>query len=235
MKALLTANWTNLLTATFEADKKLLQPFIPAHTELNDWNGKYLMSLVGFLFSKPYIYSIPSPFYRRFEEVNLRFYVRHKSKSGWRKGVVFIKEIAPSRMIGRVAKWLYHENFICLPVKYKTQTDKEKRSIEYSWKVNGKWNFLKLRASVNPLSGNENTVETFIKEHYWGYTKNNNQSFEFEIQHPPWSVYPGLSFEMNLDANTIYGEEFTDYFAEKPVTTFLMDGSQTKVSNPVLL
>jgi uncharacterized protein YqjF (DUF2071 family) len=83
MKTLLTANWTNLVTATFEADKKLLQKFVPAKTELNDWNGKYLMSLVGFLFSSPCLYGIPSPLFRKFEEINLRFYVRHKTGNKW--------------------------------------------------------------------------------------------------------------------------------------------------------
>ena len=236
MKTLLTVNWTNLLVATFETDKKLLEKFTPAKTELNDWNGKYLLSLVGFLFSNPSIFRIPSPLYRKFEEVNLRFYVRHKSKNEWKKGVVFIKEIAPSRIIGLSAKWLYHENFISLPMKHSFDITNEKRDIEYSWKINSNWNFLKLRAAGNPLTGNGNTIEAFMKEHYWGYTKKgNDKSFEFEIQHPPWNIYPAISFDMHLDAEAMYGKEFTDYFREKPVSAFLMDGSQTKVSYPVLL
>ena len=100
MKSLLTADWTNLLVATFEADKNLLREYIPYKTELNDWNGKYYMSLLGFMFSRPLIAGIPSPFYRCFEEINLRFYVRYKSRYGWRNGVVFIKEIAPAKLIG---------------------------------------------------------------------------------------------------------------------------------------
>ncbi|MEI9911844.1 MAG: DUF2071 domain-containing protein [Bacteroidota bacterium] len=96
-----------------EADKSLLQKYIPYKTELNDWNGKYYISLLGFIFNRPVIAGIPSPFYRRFEEINLRFYVRHKTGNEWKNGVVFINEIAPSPIIGLVARWLYHET---LPV-----------------------------------------------------------------------------------------------------------------------
>jgi uncharacterized protein YqjF (DUF2071 family) len=116
---LLSANWTNLLVVNFETDKKFLESYLPAGTELNDWNGKYFMSLVGFEFSNTRICGVPSPFYRSFPELNLRFYVKRKVNAQWRKGVVFIKEIAPSKLVGTIAGWLYKENFEALPLKHK--------------------------------------------------------------------------------------------------------------------
>jgi len=233
MKSLLTAYWTNLIVATFETEKKFLEKFLPNKTELNDWNGKYLMSLVGFMFSKPSLWGIPSPIYRQFEEVNLRFYV--KNKDGARKAVVFIKEIAPSYPIGLIAKYLYHENFIALPMKHSDQINAQKRNTEYYWKVNDSWSFLKMETALPPALTSADKVETFIADHYWGYTKSGNKTFEFEIQHRPWNIYPSLSFEMNIYAKEIYGEGFAEYFSQKPISTFLMDGSLTKVSSPVLL
>src|SRR5882757_9476396 len=109
MKTLLTAQWINLLTATYETNKNLLKKFLPAKTELSDWNGKYFMSLVAFMFVKPVLLRIHSPIYKSFEEINLRFYVRYKEKSIWKKGVVFIKEVAPFRLIGFTAALLYKE------------------------------------------------------------------------------------------------------------------------------
>src|SRR5258706_12491650 len=106
MRTLLTAHWVNLLTATYETNKNFLKKFLPAKTELNEWNGKYFMSLVGFMFLKPALLGMASPFYRSFEEINLRFYVRHKERKSWKNGVVFIKEIAPARIIGLAAAWL---------------------------------------------------------------------------------------------------------------------------------
>lgn len=235
MKTLLTAEWTNLLVATFETDKTLLKKFLPAKTELSEWKGKYFMSLVGFIFSNPRLLSIPSPFYRKFEEVNLRFYVRHKEKTKWKNGVVFIKEIATSPLIGLVAKWLYHENFISLPLKHNFNTTNTEKGIEYSWKLGNNWNYIKSQTSLSRSLSN-NTIEAFIADHYWAYTKaGDHKTFEFEIEHPPWNIYPSTSFKMNLDAEKIYGSEFAEYFQQDPLTVFLMDGSTTKVSYPKLV
>lgn len=235
MKTLLTAEWTNLLVATFETDKNLLQKFLPAKTELSDWNGKHFMSIVGFMFSKPRLLNITSPFYRKFEEVNLRFYVRRKEKNKWKNGVVFIKEIAPSPLVGLVAKWLYHESFISLPMKHNLNITDAERNIEYRWKIGHSWNYIKIQASLSH-SLSPHTIEAFIADRHWAYTKaGDHRTFEFEIEHSPWNIFPSHSFEMNLDAAKIYGSEFAEYFHQKPLTVFLMDGSQTKVSYPKLV
>lgn len=236
MKPLLTANWTNLLVATFEADRKLLREYIPYQTELNDWNGKYYMSLLAFMFSKPVIAGIPSPCYRCFEEVNLRFYVRHKSRFGWRNGVVFIKEIAPAKLIGLAAKWLYHENFISLPMKHSFSTTADERKTAYYWNTGKEWNYLELVSALDHKEPDILSLESFIRDHNFAYTRQRkNQSREFEIEHPTWNIFPGISFDMKLDAGTIYGPQFSDYFLQPPCTSFLMDGSRTNVSFPVLL
>jgi uncharacterized protein len=235
-KAFLAANWENLLVATFEVEKEFLEKFLPGKTELNDWNGKFFLSLVGFLFSKTSIAGIPVPFYRKFEEVNLRFYVKHKNNTGWKKGVVFIKEIAPSPLIGLAAKWLYHENFISLPMKHTIFTDDSKKNIEYYWKVNPNWNWLRLQTSLLPSVMPGESLQSFIADHYYGYTKtSNDKTLEFEVQHRPWKIYPALSFDMKLDTKTIYGEEFSTCFTQTPLTVFLMDGSETKISFPALV
>jgi len=236
MRSLLTAGWTNLLVVTFEADKKLLREYIPYKTELNDWNGKYYMSLLGFMFSRPVIARIPTPIYRCFEEINLRFYVRHKSRYGWRNGVVFIKEIAPYKLVGLAAKWLYLEHFIAIPMKHSfTQNGKEKRAAYY-WNTGHAWNHLEMVTAVNPAEPGPYSLESFTRDHYYAYTRQNStKSRGFEIEHPPWNIYPAISFDMKLDAATIYGEPFVEYFQQTPCSSFLMNGSRTNVSFPVLL
>jgi len=236
MKHLLTADWTDLVVANFETEKKFLEQFLPYKTELNEWSDKYLMSLVGFMFSKPALFGISSPIYRKFEEINLRFYVRYKEQQQWKKGVVFIKEIAPSPVIGFMASWLYHENFISLPMKHKISISDNKKNIKYSWRIKKNWNYLKLQTSLYPSAVPVNSLESFIANHYWGYTKkSDNKTLQFEIKHQPWNIYPAISFEMNLDAEKIYGEKFSDCFSQKPLSVFLMDGSRTKVSSTALL
>lgn len=231
----LVAHWENLVVATFEAEQKLLLPYLPRGTELNEWNGKYCMSLVGFRFSKARFCGIPSPFYRSFPELNLRFYVREKIKSGWRKGVVFIKEIVPSRLVGWVAKWLYHENFAALPIQQSIFEDSDGRHLEYHWKIKNQPNYFKCCYSATAELPESGSLAAFIHSHNTAYTKDNNRTYTFTIDHPEWKIYPGLSYALQLDAGSIYGQDFSEAFKQQPLALFLLDGSKTNVSSPRLL
>ncbi|MBC7948758.1 MAG: DUF2071 domain-containing protein [Chitinophagaceae bacterium] len=236
MTTLLTAEWTQLVVATFETDADVLRRYLPCKTELDDWNGKYYLSVLGFLFSNPVIAGIRSPIFKRFEEINLRFYVRYKHSSGWRKGVVFIREISPSPLIGLAAKCLYRENFTSLPLKHTIVRTADGQSTNYYWKVNGEWNFLKLHSRLQSSDPPEGSLEAYVRDRTWGYTRNGaNRTKEFCIEHPEWKIYPGISFDMNIDVEALYGEEFAETLHRQPVSSFLMDGSRTKVSSSVLL
>ena len=98
-----------------KAIRRLLQPLVPGGTELDTWNGKTFVSMVGFSFLTPGCWGWRFRCIGNFEEINLRFYVRHKAEDGWRRGVVFIKEIVPRAAIAWVARWLYNENYVALP------------------------------------------------------------------------------------------------------------------------
>ena len=231
----LVAHWENLVVATFEAERNLLLPYLPRGTELNEWHGKYCMSLVGFRFSKASFCGIPSPFYRSFPELNLRFYVREKIKNGWRKGVVFIKEIVPSKLVGWMAKWLYHENFSALPIRQSIFEDTDGRHFEYHWKIKEQLKYLKCCCSTTPELPGPGSLAAFIHSHDTAYTKDRDRTYTFTIDHPEWKIYPGLSYALQLDAATIYGQAFSEAFAQRPLALFVLDGSKTNVSSPRLL
>ena len=110
-KAFLTAQWRNLLMVNYEIDPVVLKKYVPCHTELDSFNGVHYVSLVGFLFKDTKVRGLSFPFHRTFEEVNLRFYVRYKEGHQWKRGVVFMKEIVPRRMITFVANTIYKEKY----------------------------------------------------------------------------------------------------------------------------
>src|SRR6266436_9510458 len=91
----LTAEWVHLAMLNYEVDAGLLLPFVPVGTELDDWNGKVFVSLVGFRFLKTKVFGLTIPFHSNFDEVNLRFYVRRREGNEVRRGVVFLREIVP--------------------------------------------------------------------------------------------------------------------------------------------
>ena len=105
----LTAEWRHLLMLNYEVDPAVLRA--PRGTEIDSWNGKTFLSVVGFLFLGTRVLGVPVPFHRNFEEVNLRLYVRRQAGDEARRGVVFVKEIVPKIAIAAVARWIYNENY----------------------------------------------------------------------------------------------------------------------------
>src|ERR1035441_6746488 len=87
----LTADWKWVAMANYAVDPSLLEPLVPRGTELDAFDGRVYVSLIGFLFNRSRIFGIPIPLHQSFEEVNLRFYVRR----GEKRGVVFISELVP--------------------------------------------------------------------------------------------------------------------------------------------
>src|SRR6187399_3219316 len=114
----LKAEWRKLIMANYVVDPGLLKDYLPGRTELDLFSGNCYISLVGFLFKNTKIKGIKIPFHTNFEEVNLRFYVRHKDNGTWKRGVVFIKEIVPKPALTFVANTIYKENYVTMPMKH---------------------------------------------------------------------------------------------------------------------
>lgn len=231
----LTAEWRHLAMLNYEIEPASLAPFVPAGTELDFWNGKTFVSAVGFLFVRTRILGIPIPFHRNFEEVNLRFYVRRKAYDGWRRGVVFIREIVPRAAIALVARKFYNEPYIALPMAHRLEgADGSLKSAEYSWRSGGRWNTLKIaaRGEAQPLQ--EGSEAEFITEHYWGYNaQRDGSTLEYRVEHPRWRVYETAESKLDCDVAGLYGAQFCASLNGKPSSAFLADGSAVTVRRGV--
>ncbi len=168
-KPFLRARWVHLAMLNYEIEPDLLAPHVPAGTELDSWNGKTFVSMVGFLFQETSLLGFPALFHRNFEEVNLRFYVRRQTNEGWRRGVVFIKEIVPRRFVALIARTVYNETYVALPMRHTLQLPGPKTggTFTYEWLTNGMWNSLEVKTdSGQPTLPEVDSEETFITEHY---------------------------------------------------------------------
>src|SRR3970040_1713438 len=92
-RAFLTTHWSHLAMLNYEVDPAILHPHVPTGTELDHFHGRTYVSMVGFRYSGTRVWGSAIPWHRSFAEVNLRFYVRRLGPEGWRRGVVFFKEI----------------------------------------------------------------------------------------------------------------------------------------------
>lgn len=230
LPAFLTAQWRHLIMLNFEVDPAILSPHVPAGTELDVWNGRNYVSIVGFRFLDTRLLGFPIPFHRNFNEVNLRFYVRRKTDSEWRRGVVFIKEVVPLPAVTLVARWVYNENYVTLPMRHLLQPPLESNglngSFEYSWKSQGAWIRLSAVAGGEARPLTPGSEEEFITEHYWGYTRQRDGStMEYGVEHPAWSTWETKSSQLTGDVRGLYGPEFGDVLIRPPTSTFVADGS----------
>ncbi len=135
-KPFLTAEWRHLAMVHYAIDPRVLAPFVPRGTELDDWHGTTFVSLVGFLFLRTRVLGVPIPCHRDFEEVNLRFYVRRRTNDGWRRAVSFVREIVPRRAIAVTARLLYGEPYVALPMRHRidrTPGEEMPRGVSYAW------------------------------------------------------------------------------------------------------
>jgi hypothetical protein len=229
-KPFLTAEWRNLLMANYETDPAILKPYLPCGTELDTFQGKHYVSLVGFLFANTKLLGIPIPFHRTFEEVNLRFYVRYKENATWKRGVVFIKEIVPRQAITFVANTLYGEKYATHPMKHKWTLSSEGFEVSYHWKVGREWNYLQVitEKTASPLE--QDSEEEFITEHYWGYTFiDRTCSGAYQVLHPRWGIHKVKNFKAHCNAEALYGPQFMDTLSQPPTSVFLAEGSPVTV------
>lgn len=225
----LTAEWRKLIMANYAIDPQLLQPLLPYGTELDFWNGNCYVSLVGFLFKKVRLKGIPIPFHTTFPEVNLRFYVRFKSGDGWRRGVVFIKEIVPRPALTLVARLLYGEPYQTMPMEWAIKEYGENQEASYSWKCQT-WHNLSVMADTTATPIQEGSEAEFITEHYWGYTRRSpRHTDEYEVVHPRWDVYSIKTFDVDADFGLLYGEQFGFLSRTPPQSILMAEGSEIAV------
>jgi len=227
----LRAKWKNLVMANYAVNPALLEPFLPAGTSLDFFEGKTYVSLVGFLFAKTRIFGIPVPRFGTFEEINLRFYVVHKEGNVKKRGVVFINETVPYKSVAWMANFLYKEHYSVMKTRHYWEKNPRNRLVEYYWENKGKWNSMKIESEPRSRTMTIGSLEEFIFEHYYGYTKiSDNQSESYEVVHPRWSIFDIRNFKIDCDFAAMYGPQFSYLSAETPSSVMLARGSDVFVN-----
>jgi uncharacterized protein YqjF (DUF2071 family) len=230
-KLFLSAEWRDLLMLNHEVDPAILQQYVPAGTELDSFAGKTYLSLVGFRFCRTKLLgNIPIPFHAEFEEINLRFYVRRANGGEPRRGVVFITEIVPKRAIAYAARLFYGENYVRRSMAHRVSINDSDLDVEYSWKSGTHLCKLRAHAEGTPSLPTEGSLEQFITEHYWGYSRQpDGGTVEYHVSHVPWKVWNANQAEFSGDTRNLYGEELSEVLKQAPATAFVADGSPVTV------
>jgi uncharacterized protein YqjF (DUF2071 family) len=227
----LTAQWRDLAMLNFAIDPGILADWLPLGTELDTWRGVCYVSLVGFLFQDTRVWGLPIPGHRNFEEVNLRFYVRRRAPDGWRRGVVFVKELVPRRAVTWIANRLYGENYATVRMGHTIDAcADEARHVRYWWQHASHDHAVEIETSGPARPAEIDSEPEFITEHYWGYSGGTGRpTVEYEVEHPRWNIWPAAQARFTGDALALYGPAFAEALSAPPTSAFLADGSAVRV------
>lgn len=228
----LEAEWNNLLMLNYEIDPAVLEPYLPAYTELDLWQGKALVSMVGFMFNNTRVLGIKWPFHVNFEEVNLRFYVRFFDGETWKRGAVFVSEIVPKPIIAVIANNLYNERYSAMPMRHSVKPSIVKGYTDYcyEWKHNGQWSKLGGSIADGSFPIQPGSPEEFIFEHYWGYNRvTKTKTIEYQVEHISWRTHQVLRPVFEADVTKLYGAAFEPYLRVQPFSAFFAQGSDVVV------
>lgn len=224
----LTATWSNLVLLTYAVDPSVLQPRLAAGLELDMLDGEAFVSLVAFDFLDTRVKGISFPGLRNFPEINLRFYVREPQTG--RRGVMFVRELVPSRLIAWTALALYNEPYAATSMRSEIVVDVEGILVRHDWKWQGRDHSLLVVSSREARMPDESSTEHFFKEHEWGFGKSRSgAALEYRVHHPAWHVHDVLRYELDADFAQIYGDEFAPLNAAVPMSVVHAKGSPIEV------
>jgi uncharacterized protein YqjF (DUF2071 family) len=233
----LKAKVRHLTMLNYEIGTELLWPYVPRGVEIDLWEGKPFISIVGFMFRQLKIFGIPVPWCQEFEQANLRFYVRRRTEVGVRRGVVFVREVVPRRIVALVARQLFREKYVYLPmihdIAFGEPTGSRHTRIEYKWYHHGRWHGIQTQVGNGTALPDLESLEAFCTERYWGYTVGlHGCCLEYRFKHPQWQIQPASAAAFVCGEANIFGPGFGACLIQKPRSAFTSEGSEIELFLP---
>src|SRR3954462_2807154 len=209
-KKFLTADWRYLGMLNYEVDPAILRPYLPVGVELDDYRGRYFISLVGFLFLDTHVLSLPAFFHQNFAEVNLRFYARRDVGSERHSGVVFLRELVARPLVAEMAKLTYNEPYRTVPMQHTIgETRRELQSVEYEFGGSAATCRMTLHVDSELESLAPGSEEEFLSHRGWGYTiQRDTGTIEYRRELPRWNIWPTAGGELDGPLRQFYDEPF---------------------------
>ena len=238
-RAFLTARWTELLLLNFAVPTDVVARIAPPGTEPDSFHAQSYVSVVGFMFRDARFFGLGFPGLRRFEEVNLRYYVRRRVGDAVRRGVVFVREIAPRRLVAATARWFYNESYVTRPMRNSLRLAGDRLAagdeLGYAWRPNRRrprqWQHMAGRVAAAPQLPEPGSLTEFIVERYWAYVRTRDGgTAEYRVAHRPWRTAPVDEVLWDCDPAACYEHTpLAEYLAAPPALAFVADGSPVQV------
>ncbi len=117
----LTAEWRHLTMVNYEIDPKFLRRWFRREPSWIFGTAKPSSVSSDFFFKRHVCAELPFHFIETLKRSTCVFIVRRRADDGWRRAVVFIKEIVPRFAIAAIARALYNEPYLALPTSHQIE------------------------------------------------------------------------------------------------------------------
>jgi uncharacterized protein YqjF (DUF2071 family) len=222
----LTARWVNVALLSYPVPDEALAPLLPPGLALDRWEGEAFVSLVAFDFLDTRVGGIAWLGFAAFPEVNLRFYVRE----GDRRGVVFIGELVPSRVVALLARLFYNEPYRVAGIRSVTATGGAGIRVVHDFHRDGHRHRITVEGRCPAQPAAEEGATHFFKEHAWGYgTDRRGRVLRYAVDHPRWRVHPGATARAEVEFGALYGQRWAFLTGRVPAHVALAEGSPVAV------
>ncbi len=226
-RAFLQAHWSHVAILSYAVPSDILKPHLPRGCEIDTHRDQAWASLVAFDFDEVKVKGWKIPFHHSFPEVNLRFYVRH----GKDRGVCFIREFVPKRLIAWVASYVYNEPYSAVPMSSDVHRLPDGIQVEHKIKAAGHTQKITIATTKDPpLLPTPDSEDAWFKEHEWGFGRDTKgRTLKYRVAHPQWLTYRVSWHEIKMDWKRVYGPQWGILKGAKPASVILAEGSPVTV------
>ncbi len=213
---------------TFAADEQQLRPYLPRGAAIDTLEDSPRVSLVAFEFRRTRVCGLAIPRHIAFPEINLRFYVRHDGE----RGVVFIRELVPRRMIATVARLLYNEPYQRVPMSCGAKSTEDGGVLV--WHRFGRGSFLTVKGAAAAVVPEAGTAANWLTDHSLGVGQRRDGTTRlYNVAHPTWALREVDDFALEVDFSALYGPQWAWLHDATPSHLSLAVGSPIAVSRPL--
>jgi uncharacterized protein len=228
-RVFLRAQWRNLLLLNYAVEDSLLAPLCPRGWGLDRWQGSAYVSVVAFQFLRTQVLGVRWPGFTNFAEVNLRTYVIHERDG--RRGVSFVREYVPSRIVAWIARTLYNEPYLSARIDAEVAVPEDGPGrVAYSLRRGKGRMRIAAQLAGELRSTHAGSLEHFFKEHDLGVGRDRKgRTLTYAVAHPCWRVRPVASTEIELDWRRLYGDAWGAMTERTPASVVYAEGSDIEV------
>lgn len=179
--------WNKALFLHWVIPYEILQKCVPENLNLDNFEGKYYVSLVAFTMEKIRPKFLPSlSFISDFDEINLRTYIEMDNK----KGVYFLNIEAEKLLSTFIAKVLSG-----LPYE---KSNINRTANAYLSKNIPKGFYLETEFEIKHELNNKTELDKWLTERYCLYLDKNKEIYRYDIHHKEWKLKNVEIKELNL-------------------------------------